>query len=269
MAPSMTQMMTQPIQKMAPSMTQMMTQPIQKMTPPMTQSMPGIYANSVGSKVGPANMPIAPQKIDQLSLKQESHLDGPYKSAPSDKPIPRDKLILIVCAVSAAATIIGIAIFYYAVVAGIADAVFARGLIMLWYPPNATITSLALAASAIPVGWAICDGTLGTPDLRGRFVLMAADTPAPVAGAAVHPVMSAGGEETHALTVAEMPTHNHITAPDGGYGGCLGNGNKAYSGGGGADFGGGGNCFRTSAEGGSKPHNTLPPFYTLIYIMRV
>jgi hypothetical protein len=242
--------------------------------------MPGIYVNPVGSKVGLANMSILPQKIDQLSPKQESHLDGPYKSADADKPIPRDKLILIVCAISVAATIIGIAIFYYAVVAGIKNDgvagikndggtgikndVFVRGLIMIWYPPNATITSLALAASAIPVGWAICDGTLGTPDLRGRFVMMAADTPAPVAGATVHPVMSAGGEETHALTVAEMPSHNHsYNLPP--YGGNRGNIRIVnFSDGGYID-----NPPQTNNTGGNQPHNTLPPFYSLIYIMRV
>jgi len=28
----------------------------------------------------------------------------------------------------------------------------------------------------IPVGWALCDGTLGTPDLTDRFIVQAGDT---------------------------------------------------------------------------------------------
>jgi len=132
---------------------------------------------------------------------------------------------------------------------------------VVWYPTDSTMTSLALVSTTVPKGWAICDGTKGTPDLRGRFVLMAQDS--------AYSIMSTGGAAKHTLTSAEMPSHDHMTAPNGGYGGCLGNGNKAYSGGGGADFGGGGSCFRTSAEGGNQPHNNMPPFYTLIYIMRL
>jgi microcystin-dependent protein len=138
------------------------------------------------------------------------------------------------------------------------------GMIMMWYPPLATITSLALAATYVPEGWAICDGTKGTPDLRGRFVLMAADTPAPVAGATVHPVRQTGGEETHVLSIAEMPSHNHgyNLPPYGGNSGGIRIVN--YSSGGYTD-----NPPQTGNTGGNQPHNTLPPFYSLIYIMRV
>ena len=138
---------------------------------------------------------------------------------------------------------------------------FPTGIIVVWYPTDSTMTSLSLVSTTVPKGWAICDGTKGTPDLCGRFVLMAQDS--------AYSIMSTGGAAKHTLTSAEMPSHDHMTAPNGGYGGCLGNGNKAYSGGGGADFGGGGSCFRTSAEGGNQPHNNMPPFYTLIYIMRL
>jgi microcystin-dependent protein len=132
------------------------------------------------------------------------------------------------------------------------------GMIMMWYPPLATITSLALASSYVPEGWAICDGTKGTPDLRGRFVMMAADTPAPVAGATVHPVRQTGGEETHVLSIAEMPSHNHIQSANG----------RGHAAGGGYGYATPGDA-GTSHTGGNQPHNTLPPFYSLIYIMRV
>lgn len=49
--------------------------------------------------------------------------------------------------------------------------------------------------------WHICDGTNGTPDLRGRFILGANSG---------HAVGSTGGEETHTLSVNEMPSHGHM-----------------------------------------------------------
>ena len=52
------------------------------------------------------------------------------------------------------------------------------GMIMLWYGSEETI----------PSGWAPCDGTLGTPDLRARFVRCA--------GAGVSPGET-GGSTNH------------------------------------------------------------------------
>lgn len=40
--------------------------------------------------------------------------------------------------------------------------------------PGASIPTggiIIWSGSAVPDGWALCDGTNGTPDLRGRFVL--------------------------------------------------------------------------------------------------
>ena len=58
-------------------------------------------------------------------------------------------------------------------------------------------------ASAIPTGWQICDGTNGTPDYRGRFIMGAsADTD----------LLVRGGSETHVHaggTVAEGGAHTH------------------------------------------------------------
>lgn len=61
----------------------------------------------------------------------------------------------------------------------------------------------------IPVGWLLCDGTNGTPDLTGSFVIGAGDTYAvgDTGGTLTH---DHGGETGgHALTIAEMPTHDH------------------------------------------------------------
>ena len=45
----------------------------------------------------------------------------------------------------------------------------------------------------------ICDGTNDTPDLRGKFIIGANDT--------TYKENATGGEETHKLTVEELPPH--------------------------------------------------------------
>lgn len=52
----------------------------------------------------------------------------------------------------------------------------------------------------IPDGFALCDGKNGTPDLRDRFLVGAGDT---------YKLGDIGGENRHALTVDELPAHNH------------------------------------------------------------
>jgi len=44
------------------------------------------------------------------------------------------------------------------------------------------------SVDTIPSGWTLCDGTMGTPDLRNRFVVAAGDTYSPNSsgGALVH-----------------------------------------------------------------------------------
>ena len=56
--------------------------------------------------------------------------------------------------------------------------------------------------SAIPAGWALCDGSAGTPDLRSRFVKGAAAgiDPGATGGAALH--TPAGTLDAHTTTIA-------------------------------------------------------------------
>jgi microcystin-dependent protein len=66
-------------------------------------------------------------------------------------------------------------------------------------PPGAIIMWSG-SVNDIPVGWALCDGSNGTPDLRDRFIVGA--------GGAYSPG-NTGGAESVTLTVAQMPQHNH------------------------------------------------------------
>lgn len=64
-----------------------------------------------------------------------------------------------------------------------------------------------------PRGWALCDGRVAqgyqTPDLRGRFLM------AQGSGRGLTPrkARDVGGQEAHALSHSEMPLHNHTWAP--------------------------------------------------------
>jgi microcystin-dependent protein len=157
----------------------------------------------------------------------------------------------------------------------------------------------------IPGGWKLCDGGslngVTTPDLRGRFVLgynnivdgatgvngtfstetglTNLGTGARVGTNLAGGVGNNGGEINHTLTINEMPTHNHgVTDP--GH-------NHTYSGVNSQQAGS--TVFDDSADdvnrpvettgssvtgitinntGGSSPHNNLPPFYVLAYIMK-
>lgn len=52
----------------------------------------------------------------------------------------------------------------------------------------------------IPYGFALCDGKNGTPDLRDRFLVGAGNA---------YKLGNIGGENRHALTIDELPAHNH------------------------------------------------------------
>ena len=131
--------------------------------------------------------------------------------------------------------------------AGAADVV-CTGMITLW----------SGSVASIPSGWALCDGSNGTPDLRGRFVLGG--------GGSTYAIGSTGGEATHKLTVAELPSHNHYSSTKAGRMFTLGTSAGQY--------------IVTSSQtqtsnvtggnaGGGTAHNNMPPYYVLAYIMKL
>lgn len=172
--------------------------------------------------------------------------------------------------------------------------------------PSGGIMLWSGAATAIPVGWFLCDGANGTPNLVGMFII-GADATAPVVGATGgatnhnHVInISAAGAHAHTITIdnttlttAQIPAHHH------GAGVCdtsalaFNHGTMAAvptaqdiqtnSGSSGVvealttDTGGGTghNHTATMDSGGSHTHtvssnnhDNLPPYYALCYIMK-
>ena len=129
--------------------------------------------------------------------------------------------------------------------------------------PSGVIVMWSGNIANIPAGWALCDGTNGTPDLRDRFIVGARQDENSVAKTNVKGILQqAGGEHEHTLTIDEMPAHTHpITAYRGGqnvYSHQLDAWtNQAAIG-----------TATTNATGGGGAHNSTPPFYALAFIIK-
>lgn len=153
-----------------------------------------------------------------------------------------------------------------------------QGSIIPWYGNLANI----------PDGFALCDGTNGTPDLRNRFLVGAGDA---------YKLAAVGGESTHVLSINEMPWHNHNASSAVGY--FRSRSNTFYGKGPSSTLGWNavsgcfsvveeglrseGNADANSTEyivkfdgskivqgqGGDQPHENRPPYYALYYIMKL
>lgn len=151
---------------------------------------------------------------------------------------------------------------------------FTKGMIIIW----------SGSSSSIPSGWALCNGSNGTPNLSGRFVLGYAGS------GTASSVGKTGGSESVTLTTSQIPTHNHdanhrhLTVINGGMSWSA----NAYNGwsiqwdhGDAGSDGGTGHIgytsypnnsssgFSTGSTGGGLAHNNMPPYYVLCYIMYI
>ena len=109
----------------------------------------------------------------------------------------------------------------------------------------------------VPVGWALCDGTQGTPNLSDKFIIAASRTKTPVNV----PGGNANGMVT--LSVANLPPHTH---------GMTGQWQDYTSGAWGLDAGHllvGNGTVQTQSTGSGTAFNIMPPYYALAYIMRI
>lgn len=117
----------------------------------------------------------------------------------------------------------------------------------------------------VPDGWALCDGSNGTPDLRGRFVLGESDD---------HAMGDTGGSEKVTLTVAQMPEHNHNERipVDNTVRFLYENGsshNNYTLQSSAVVKTSGSSVVSTANAGSSNPHSNMPPYYVLAYIMKL
>ena len=112
--------------------------------------------------------------------------------------------------------------------------------------------------------WAICDGStvngMQTPDLRGLFVVGASQLSSSWATRG-----TTGGAAEVTLTTNQMPKHTHTyRVPDNKSQGLWGWYSSQDDG-----FWRGTKSWASTSACGGQPHNNLPPFYALYYIMRV
>lgn len=149
-------------------------------------------------------------------------------------------------------------------------------------PQNAIV--LWNDCSNIPIGWTLCDGDNNTPDLRGRFII-GADNETFVYGQNggdvehSHIVSTSATVLGHALTLSQIPPHNHnngawqyllrITGSatgnnhDGGNEPDIITAQPIVSQGGGQAHSHG---ISVSSSASSTSH--LPPYYVMCYIMK-
>lgn len=182
---------------------------------------------------------------------------------------------------------------------------------------------IAYHGSGVPSGWALCDGTNGTPDLRGRFIVGASTSRAPGSTggqeyvtlsdqqsgirAHVHTTDQANAAHAHGLTETNL-SHNHgmdhagLHSHDGKWipyvnsVGVAGSGKWATRGDNGHDYippdgnhahgihyalGNHGHTVQTgnathghdvnpnTSANAVQPHNNMPPYYALVYIMKL
>ena len=155
------------------------------------------------------------------------------------------------------------------------------------------LTQLAVPVGSImmwstatpPDGWLICDGTtfnastypaLNTvlggnalPDLIGRFALGAGERNE----GSNHPLLSTGGQEDVKLDEDNIPAHNHKVTIGYREGAENGQGQDYSDLGASSDDHNGSRTYDTDSWGGSDngltlPHENMPPFLTLHYIIK-
>ena len=140
----------------------------------------------------------------------------------------------------------------------------------------------------MPEGFALCDGSNGTPDLRDRFIVGAGNE---------YNLNDTGGEKEVLLEAEQTASHYHrfgyhngnntgyfltsagsfMQAPRaswmraGKWNGSGGGGYNGWDGGSGTSFGPGQNLVTSLAIGvnATRPHENRPPYYALYYIMKL
>jgi len=131
------------------------------------------------------------------------------------------------------------------------------GMISLWYG----------SIGSVPLGWYLCDGTNGTPDLRDRFIVGAGST---------YSVAATGGSAnaivvTHTHTATSTDSgHTHPNGVAGAFSLSGAGSNPTPSTGNYTNTGTGNASITTTiaSAGTSGTNANLPPYYALAYVMK-
>lgn len=139
--------------------------------------------------------------------------------------------------------------------------------------PSGAIMMWSGSIASIPLGWLLCDGTNGTPDLRNKFIVGAYQDTAGTAYTTITGADTQTGGTKDAIVVSHThtitdPGHNHTVEAQPG----LSNSGA---------FGGGVSSARTTitsttnttgisinTTGSSGTNENLPPYYALAYIQK-
>lgn len=142
-----------------------------------------------------------------------------------------------------------------------------------------TLTSLPIGGiimwtgTTAPNGWSLCDGTNGTPNLSGKFILGYES--------GTNNLNDVGGSSSVTLSVDEIPAHSHnVTDPGhnhqvelktesmqnvGGEGESVLRDRKSSN----KDTKTNLTGITLQETGGSGSHENMPPYYVLAYIMKI
>ena len=138
-----------------------------------------------------------------------------------------------------------------------------KGGIIAWKPTTANVVNNVLIP---PPTWALCDGSNGTPDLRGRFILGSGQG----AGLINRLIDTSGGVEEVQLGITQIPSHSHnylrrtvgATTPHGNSYEVARSDWETWQ----STSNAGG---QTKLNGQADYHENMPPFYVLAYIMKL
>jgi microcystin-dependent protein len=138
-------------------------------------------------------------------------------------------------------------------------------------------TIIAYAGNSIPRGWLLCDGskkdkqrflnlfkaiqytyggsggTFQVPDLQGRVAIGDGQG----ANLSSRKLGQRDGKEIVALSVEQIPAHAHVIVA-----------HRDGAGFGGVDEGGGQERVKTEKAGGGQPHENMPPFLVIRYLIK-
>ena len=135
------------------------------------------------------------------------------------------------------------------------NSVFTKGMIIAWHGE----------LNQIPKGWGLCDGSSADiPDLRGRMILGINPSSNRNTALSANSWKTISGEENVTLKLEQIPAHDHAynMNTDICSGNCPGGNNVNFM------AWPDGNR-RTGKTGGNQPHNNMPPYYVLAYIIKL